>query len=185
MLQDILLAGWFLFPAALANAAPIAAARLPWLKKFNTPIDGNKTWRGRRILGAHKTWRGLFSGIVVATFVLWVQTLLYIYTDWGHAVAGHIDYATLPLLLLGPAFGLGALGGDAIKSFFKRQKGIPAGESWLPFDQLDYIIGSVLITLPFVVLTPLQYVLVFIIWFVLHLIASYFGYKLGLKERPI
>lgn len=185
MSQDILLATWFLLPAALANAAPIAAARLPLLKRFVAPIDGGKTWRGRRIFGTHKTWRGLLSGIVVATFVFWVQKLLAVHTEWGNAITAQIDYTTLPVLLIGPAFGIGALGGDAIKSFFKRQRGIPAGASWVPFDQLDYIIGSVLITLPFAVLTPLQYVWVFVIWFVLHLIASYIGFKIGLKERPI
>ena len=185
MLQDILLAIWFLLPAAAANAAPVFSAKIPGLKRMNAPMDGGKTWRGHRIFGPHKTWRGFISGIVVATFVLWVQQLLVAHTQWADVFVAQVDYATLPLFLLGPAFAIGALGGDAIESFFKRDRGIKSGKAWVPFDQIDYIIGSVLISLFFIILEPIQYVFMFIVWFVGHLIASYIGYKLGLKKDPI
>jgi len=185
MIQDILLAIWFLLPAAVSNAAPVFAAKIPALKKYNAPLDGGKTWRGHRIFGAHKTWRGIISGIIVATVILWIQQLLFIHTDWADFLSGGIDYAALPVLLLGPAFAIGALGGDAIESFFKRAKGIKSGGSWVPFDQIDYIIGSVLVSLFFVILTPAQYVWIFVVWFIVHLAASYIGYLLGLKKDPI
>ena len=185
MLQDILFAIWFLLPAAAANMIPIFAAAIPALKKYDAPIDGGKTWRGHQILGPHKTWRGIISGIIIATFVLWVQQLLAGHFAWTQFVADGIDYAALPVLILGPLFAIGALGGDAIESFFKRQRNIKSGGSWVPFDQLDYIIGSVLVSLFFVILTPAQYAWIFIIWFVMHLLASYIGYRLGLKKDPI
>jgi len=185
MIQDILLAIWFLLPAALSNAAPIFSAKIPFLKRFNAPMDGGRSWRGHRIFGAHKTWRGLISGIVVATVVLWIQQLLVANTGWASYIAGDIDYAALPLFLLGPAFAIGALGGDAIESFFKRDRGIKSGGAWVPFDQLDYIIGSVLISLFFVILSPVQYIWIFVVWFLMHIIASYIGYRLGLKKDPI
>lgn len=185
MLQDILLALWFLLPAAIANAAPVFSAKMPILKRFNYPLDGGKSWRGRRIFGSHKTWRGLLSGIVAATVVLWIQQLLFVHTGWADVFTAQIDYAALPVLLLGPAFAIGALGGDAIESFFKRYQGIKSGKAWFPFDQLDYIIGSVLISLFFVILTPLQYVFIFVLYFVLHIIAGYIGYRVGLKKEPI
>jgi len=183
--SDILLAIWFMIPAAVSNAAPVFSAKIPALKRFNAPIDGGRTWREHRIFGAHKTWRGIISGIVVATFLLWIQQLLYIHVGWTHVFSAQVDYSALPVLLLGPLFAIGALGGDAIESFFKRAKGIKSGGSWVPFDQLDYIIGSILISLFFVILTPVQYVWIIVIWFVMHLIASYVGYKLGLKKEPI
>jgi CDP-2,3-bis-(O-geranylgeranyl)-sn-glycerol synthase len=117
--------------------------------------------------------------------ILWVQQLLVVHTDWADYAAGGVDYAALPVLLFGPAFAIGALGGDAIESFFKRRIGITSGKAWVPFDQLDYIIGSVLISLFFVILTPLQYVFIFIIWFAMHFIASYIGYLWGLKKDPV
>lgn len=185
MLQDILLAIWFMLPAALANAAPVFAAVMPFLKKYDAPIDGGKTFQGRPLFGPHKTWRGLVSGIIVATLVLWIQQILVVNYEWARFISDGVDYSSLPLLIAGPLFGLGALGADAIKSFFKRRRGIKSGGSWIPFDQIDYIVGSVLVSLLFVTLSLTQYIWIFIIWFVMHIAVSFIGYKLGLKKSPI
>ena len=185
MIQDLLFAIWFLLPAALANAVPIFVAAIPALKRFDAPIDGGKLWRGHQLLGPHKTWRGIIAGIIVATLLLWLQVVLFEHFEWARYISANVNYSTLPILILGPLFAIGALGGDAIESFFKRQKNIKSGGSWVPFDQLDYIIGSVIISLFFVILSPLQYVYIFLIWFIMHLLASYIGYKLGLKKDPI
>lgn len=185
MIQDILFAIWFLLPAAVSNAAPVFAAAIPGLKKFNAPIDGGRKIGGHDILGPHKTWRGIIAGIIVSTVILWIQQLLTANFTWAEFAAGDVDYASLPVLILGPAFAIGALGGDAIESFFKRRIGIKSGKSWLPFDQLDYIIGSILVSLPFVTVSFVQYLWMVIIWFTVHLAASFIGYKLGLKKEPI
>lgn len=185
MTHDILLAIWFLLPAAFANAIPVIAAAVPGLKKLNAPIDGGKTFRGQPLLGSHKTWRGIIAGIIIATLTLWVQQLLVGQFAWAQFIAGEVNYAALPLFLLGPLFAIGALGGDAVESFFKRQLKIKSGGSWVPFDQLDYIVGSVLVSLPFIVLTVPQYIWIFVVWFALHLLASAGGYVIGLKKDPI
>jgi len=185
MLEILSLSLWFLLPAAIANATPIFAARIPFLSAWSTPIDGGRQWRGKRLLGDNKTWRGLISGMAVATLVLYLQQLAVANLSWAEAAAGPVDYANLPVLLLGPLFGLGALGGDAIESFFKRRLGIKPGRSWIPFDQIDYILGGIVVSLPFVVLPFEAYLAMLIVWFVAHLIASFTGWLLGLKERPI
>lgn len=185
MLHDIALAFWFLLPAAIANAAPVFGTVIPFVKHWNAPIDGGRSFRGERIFGAHKTWRGLISGIIAATLVLWLQQLLVEHTAWAQYLAGPVDYAALPILLLGPLFAIGALGGDAIESFFKRQRGIKSGGTWIPFDQIDYIIGAILVSLPFVILSIPQYIWMLIVWFVMHLLFSYTGWLMGLKKQPI
>ncbi|MGH7217898.1 MAG: CDP-archaeol synthase [Candidatus Microsaccharimonas sp.] len=185
MIQDILFAIWFLLPAAVANAAPIFAAAIPLFKKLDAPIDGGKTWRGHELLGPHKTWRGIIAGIIVSTIILWIQVALAGQFEWARYLSGDVDYSHLPILILGPLFAIGALGGDAIESFFKRQQNIKSGGAWVPFDQLDYIIGSIIVSLFFVILSPLQYLLIIVVWFLMHLLASYLGYKLGLKKDPI
>lgn len=181
MVNDAIFAVWFLLPVGAANLAPIFAAIIPGLKHLRHPIDGGRSWRGQPIFGPHKTWLGLGSGMVAATLMLGIQQWLY----RGGFMIGSFDYSAAPLLLLGPLFGLGALGGDAIESFFKRQRKIPSGQAWVPFDQLDYIIGGVIVSLPFVILSLRLYLLIFMIWFAAHIVASYIGYRLGLKERPI
>lgn len=184
-MQNILFALWFLLPAALANAAPVFAAAIPPLKKYDAPIDGGKKWQGRELLGPHKTWRGIGAGIIVSTAVLQLQVWLVEHAEWAQNIAGEVQYGSLPVLLLGPMFAIGALGGDAIESFFKRQLNIKSGRAWVPFDQLDYIAGSVIVSLFFVILSPIQYVWIFVVWFIAHIVASYTGYKLKLKKAPI
>lgn len=184
-MQDALFALWFLIPAGAANVAPILAAHLPLLSRFDAPIDGGILYHGRRLLGSHKTWRGIVSGVLLGTLALALQQAAYDAFGWARYVSGGIDYPMLPTLLLGPAFAVGALGGDALESFFKRRRGIRAGRPWYVFDQLDYVFGGILLSLPFVRAAPVQYLWMVVIWFLLHLLASYVGWMAKLKDAPI
>lgn len=185
MIDDILFLLWLALPAMFANTIPVPIAKTPWLKKFNAPLDFGRTYRGKRIFGANKTWRGLIAGILVATLVFWLQQLAVANYAWAADVGSQIDYASMPTLILGSLFAIGALGGDAIESFFKRQRGIPPGGGWFPWDQLDSVIGGAIAILPFIVLTPWQYVLMIALMPVLHLIFTHIGYWTGFKDHPI
>jgi CDP-2,3-bis-(O-geranylgeranyl)-sn-glycerol synthase len=185
MLSDIIIAFWFFIPAGLANVAPIFAAKVPWLSKFTAPIDGGRNFRGQRLFGANKTWRGLVAGIITATIAFWFQQLVVAHVSWLHTLMSHVDYAHLPTLILGPVFAVGALGGDMVESFFKRRLKIPSGHSWFPLDQVDYIIGGAIVVAPFVVLSIWQYIWLIVVWLIIHLISAYIGWLLGLKDRPI
>jgi CDP-2,3-bis-(O-geranylgeranyl)-sn-glycerol synthase len=185
VLKDVFFALWFFLPAAIANAAPVFAAALPALRRFDAPMDCGLSFRGKRVLGSHKTWRGLIAGIIAATFVLWLEQLAVGHNSWVRHTISQVNYTDLPTLILGPLFGIGALGGDALKSFFKRQRGVAPGHGWFPFDQIDYIIGGALISMPFVQLTLLQYGWLVVIWLIIHIASTYIGYLVGLRERPI
>ncbi|HSX29491.1 MAG TPA: CDP-archaeol synthase [Candidatus Saccharimonadales bacterium] len=185
MVHDILFGFWFFLPAALANMAPIFAAKMPWLKRYSAPMDFGRSFRGKRILGNHKTWRGLMSGIVVATIIFGAQKWAATHFGWAAWLTDQVDYSELSVLLMGLLFAIGALGGDAVKSFFKRQRGTPPGQKWFPWDQLDSIIGTAVVIAPFVSLSFWQYVLFVVLWFSLHLASTYSGWLLGLKDSPV
>ncbi len=183
-MNSIWVALWFFLPAGIANMTPIFLAKIPWLKKFDAPLDFNKTINGKPIFGRNKTWRGLIGGIVTATLTLWLQVAL----ASGHPDVAMLNseiYTDIPILIVGPLFAIGALGGDAIESFFKRRIGKKPGQSWFPFDQLDYVIGGAIATLPFVQLSWYQYLWVVAIWVLLHLLFSFIGFKMKLKDKPI
>jgi CDP-2,3-bis-(O-geranylgeranyl)-sn-glycerol synthase len=116
----------FLAPAYAANMAP---PFVRFWKGWNPPLH-------RRWLGAHKTVLGVAVGLAVALAVAWVQ--------WLCGAAGPLA-AARPWWLHGLLCGAGALGGDACKSFVKRRRGIPPGGRWIPFDQLDFQIGALLL----------------------------------------
>lgn len=176
-MSDIWFGLWFFLPAGIANVTPILVAKLPALREWNTPLDFGYKFRGKPILGPHKTIRGLVLGTFVGTVIFYDQTRA------GGAYGG-VDYNQLTIWL-GVLLSFGALFGDLVKSFFKRQLGVTSGRSWFPFDQLDYIAGGLLLSAMVVRLEFIQYVSIIIVWFLLHLISSYIGYLLKLKKDPI
>ena len=124
---------WFFVPAYLANMSPVLVRG--WFESVATPIDGGRTFRGKRILGDHKTWRGLLSALVVGTVVYELQRLANAAElGGGLALIDYCERAVVPGLLMGLGTGIG----DAVKSFFKRRVGIAPGATWPIFDQLDF-----------------------------------------------
>jgi len=179
----IFFAWWFFLPAGLANSTPVFAKKLPFLRFLNAPMDFGISIKGTRLFGPNKTWRGLISGICVGAL-----TSLALYSAFpsaldiiGVAPKEPIVFA----LVLGGLLGFGALLGDAIESFFKRRARVPAGDSWFPFDQLDYVIGGLLASSIVVQLEFSQYIVITIVWFCLHLISVYIGFLLGIRAKAI
>jgi CDP-2,3-bis-(O-geranylgeranyl)-sn-glycerol synthase len=185
MSHDILFSLWFFMPAGFANSTPIIAAHLPGLSNLNLPMDLGRTFRGKRIFGEHKTWRGLLIGLLVGVLIVWLQALAYRHYGWAQSIASPLDYGTISFMALGTALGVGALMGDAIESFLKRQFNIASGHTWFPFDQLDFVIGGTLLSAVYVRLPAKDYVFILFIWFGMHLLFSYIGFLLKLKERPL
>lgn len=151
---------WLFLPAIAANMVPVLAVRYRWLPRLAVPLDGGRAFRGRRLLGGHKTMRGLVVGVAAGTVVGALQ---------GTPLAG-------------AALSLGALLGDAVKSALKRQLGIPPGHPWPPFDQVDFALGALLVGGWFIPLTPLHVVLApVVLGFGSHLV-SRLGVKLRIKK---
>jgi CDP-2,3-bis-(O-geranylgeranyl)-sn-glycerol synthase len=174
-----IVAFWFFLPAGLANMAPVLANKIPGWNRWKTPLDLGGTFRGGRILGDNKSMRGVVSGVILATIIATIENL---------TVHSHLLPTTLWWPILGGLMGIGALLGDAGESFFKRRISRKPGQSWFPFDQTDYIVGGLLVGLPFLSdyhhLTALI-IRVFILYFGLHLSSVYIGFKLKLKDAPI
>lgn len=105
-----------------AFALLFAANAIPWImgqllgQRWSAPVDGGlRAWDGERLLGAHKTWRGLVSGTVMT----------------GLAAQGFgLSFS------LGAAFGAFSLLGDLISSFIKRRLRLAPGAELLGVDQL-------------------------------------------------
>lgn len=171
---------YFFMPAYLANMSPVLVKRR--FSALAVPIDGRRTLGGKRILGDHKTWRGLLAGIITGTVVYEFQRLTYevgLVRDLAL-----IDYSTSPLLP-GLLLGLGTGVGDAVKSFFKRRLDIAPGKSWFIFDQLDFVVGAY-VFVSVVSVPPLLPTLASLPLILLGNVAiTALGYWLGLKQTWI
>ena len=161
-----------LLPAHLANGAPVLFTHLPVLNFLRQPIDQKKTFRGKRILGDHKTWLGLVAGGVAGLFGGAVL-----------AITSYLPFNSFSIMGYGFVCGVLAIVGDSFKSLIKRQLNIGEGQPWIPYDQIDYL----LFVLPFVSfwlnLSLTSFLLIIAQSFGLSIIVSSIGYKIGIKDR--
>jgi CDP-2,3-bis-(O-geranylgeranyl)-sn-glycerol synthase len=169
---------WFFLPAGIANVAPVFANKIPLLNRWQTPLDLGKSYKGQRILGNNKTWRGLIFGTLMAgiTYPI-VSTSVYGVSAEPDVMIGGV--------LTGGLMGFGALVGDSVESFFKRKHGIKPGNAWFPFDQTDYIIGGLVAIYPLKELQLYFMATILVLYFGLHILGSYVGFLVGLKDKPI
>jgi CDP-2,3-bis-(O-geranylgeranyl)-sn-glycerol synthase len=175
---------WFISPAMVSNMMPVWAKQVRFLDIFDIPIDGGRTLFGKPIFGRNKTVRGFIAGVSTAILV---GVLQYILSE-NFAFINNWEMTPLELndyLLLSALTGFGALLGDAMESLLKRQIGIAPGNAWFPFDQLDYLFGALLLSTPVIMLNFSEYLAVLAVGFALHPTATFIGYKLGLKDKPI
>lgn len=184
MFTSLLSAFWFFAPAGLANVMAFFSGKIPALKKLSYPVDCHIRFRGKRLLGSHKTIRGFVAGILAGIIGVWVQIYLFNNVSFFQNIS-FIDYSEINPIILGTLLGGGALLGDAIKSFFKRQAGIQPGRSWFPFDQSDYILGGIILSWFYIKLDLWQYLLIFVLWFLIHPLSTFIGYLLKLKRKPL
>jgi CDP-2,3-bis-(O-geranylgeranyl)-sn-glycerol synthase len=176
-ISEIFLLFFLAIPAFGANMIPVVAARWNFLPFLDMPIDGKKTFRGQRIFGAHKTWRGLVIGSIFGGFLGFLQMLA---ENFSLILFDQLE--GFEWIMFGFLAGFGALVGDAVKSFFKRQVGIGSGRPFLPFDQIDYILGFLLFTLPLISWSLPQAGVLLLFALVLNPLINFLGYVMGIKK---
>lgn len=179
MLNFILKCLWFMAPAGLAN---MFAFLSKYIRILKVPIDLGKSFRGKRILGDNKTWRGAFFGILVGFLVFLLQKYLYQF-NFFHDLS-LFDYPKMSWLF-GLLLSSGAILGDLIKSFFKRRVNIAPGQSWMPFDQIDYTICAIVLG-SFIFFPGWSIAAgVVAIGFLLHILLNLIGYLLKMKRSKL
>jgi CDP-2,3-bis-(O-geranylgeranyl)-sn-glycerol synthase len=155
----------FIFPAYCANAAPVIAGG-------GQPMDfGKNFFDGKPFFGKNKTFRGFFFGLTIGIFVGVLESLVFSYP--------------FPLSVLFSVLSpLGALCGDLAGAFLKRRLGIAPGDLLPIIDQIDFVIGALLFSLPLAILYWELAVAVIIITPPIHLLTNFLAYKLKFKKNP-
>jgi len=178
-MQLLLQVIWFLVPAGVANLVPPIAAKL--FPRWNRPLDFGIHWRGQQLLGSHKTVRGLVTGILMASVAHQLQVLLALGSPRLTELA--LSPAYYQTWWLGAWLGCSALLGDACKSLVKRRLQVAPGRPWLPWDKIDWILGS-LAGCWFLLPLSLGFVLTAIaVGTVLSTIGRLLGYWLHINEQ--
>jgi len=170
----VLRAVWAMLPAYLPNSVAVVVGGGP-------PIDGGRCFRGERLLGDGKTWRGAVGGALA-----------------GSLLAALLDRVGSRLPVAVPRFGVrpalalpaGAMVGDAAGSFLKRRLGRRRGAPAPVLDQLGFVVGALGVARLLapdwvrVTFTPAVTVAALVVTPALHLGTNALAYLLGLKDVP-
>jgi CDP-2,3-bis-(O-geranylgeranyl)-sn-glycerol synthase len=152
-------AALFIGPAYVANAAPL-------LFGGGRTLDGGRLLSdGQPIFGAHKTVRGVIAGIVA-----------------GSAIGAAESVVDSRLLVGGFLIALGAVLGDLLGAFIKRRLKVDPGKPFPILDQLDFVLGSLVLGYSYFQIGVLSAILVVVVTLPIHLATNYGAYLLGIKK---
>ena len=159
-----------MLPAYFGNMAPVIFKNLNFIK---TPVDfGANFLDGKPIFGKNKTIQGIIFATVFGIIVAYVQYTLY----QNNLFKGLslIDYSNW--MQIGFLFGFGAIFGDLVKSFFKRRVNIKPGQPFIPFDQIDFVIGALFFVYFTGILTWQIVITLLIVSPILHITVNHIAY---------
>lgn len=151
-----------LFLIVIANAAPVLA-RLVFSHHGALAIDFGKQLNNQQsIFGATKTWRGLFSSIVITSLAA---------TAMNYTFITGIIIASLAML------------GDLLSSFIKRRLNKPSSTGVILLDQLPECLFPALFMLLTTNLTLNQLIAIIISFIIIELILSALLLRLTTREN--
>ena len=180
-LQFILSCLYFFLPAYFTNMVPPLVRRANLFNFLDKPVDFDKNFLGKPLLGTHKTWRGVVCGIILGMIVVWIQVWLYQFPSIKNISL--IDYHRPDIWLFSFLISSGAAFGDLLFAFIKRRINIAPGGMFMPFDQTNYVVGAALFLTPLLGFNIMVWITLFIATFLLHLVFNRIGYLLGLHKN--
>jgi CDP-2,3-bis-(O-geranylgeranyl)-sn-glycerol synthase len=178
----VVTAFWAMLPAYIPNNAAVLAGG-------GRPIDGGRTMGGSRLLGDGKTWRGTLVGWFAGALVALALNALQ--SEVSNLLG--IDLPTFPVAIV-LALPLGAMLGDIGASFVKRRSGRERGAPFPGVDQLDFVVGALLLAFVADLVASLSWfaetftlpvlAAVLVLTPILHVTTNALAYQLGLKDEP-
>ena len=75
--------------------------------------------------------------------------------------------------------------GDTLESFFKRRIGRDPGKAWIPWDQVDFMLGAMIVTVPYWFSSWLEMIMTLVLIFILTVVIQRLGFWLKLKKDPL
>lgn len=179
-------AAYLFAPLLVATAVSAVVLRFDRWKRLRRPIDAGRTWRGVRLFGDNKTWRGVVVAIAGCFLGIAVQVAI---GDRAGRIA-LVDYRLPSTLLLGIAMGLGSSLGELPNSFTKRRLGIAPGASasggsravFYIWDQIDLLIGAWPLVAIWVEPSPCLVGASMVLVLVIHPVISLVGYLIGARR---
>jgi len=180
---------WLAMPLVLSGLVHLLVMRHDWLPALRrAPLDFGATWRGRRLFGANKTWRG--AVITIGSTSVFAGTLAWINAH-GLNLPSPVPYADAHPFAWGALLGCGYILGELPNSFVKRQLNIAPGalgsgalgRTFWVVDQVDSLAGMLLCIWPVWQPAPAAIAILVVVMLVAHPISAWIMVLVGLKTH--
>lgn len=178
----------FAIPVTFAAILHMVAVRFNLFSSLKIPLDFGKSYKGRRIFGDSKTYRGVVLMMLLSILgVYFLKLLCYLFPEVD--ALNIMRFHQFPGFFYGTLFGLGYTLAELPNSFLKRQKGIPEGKPGnilnILLDQLDSVAGCLLLLFPFCDMTWSFVGYGFLVFLGLHLFFNFLLYLVGVRKNPM
>ncbi|MBD0372473.1 MAG: CDP-archaeol synthase [Pyrinomonadaceae bacterium] len=190
-MKELLSISYLFSPLLLGLTAHGLCIKFNWLSFLCSPVDRRRTFRGKRIFGPNKTYRGIVAVGLGAAIGFGLQAIFF--HRFAQIRSIELLHYTLPeATLLGFVFGAAAMLSELPNSFIKRQLDIAPGNMasgttaliFYAFDQIDFLVGAWLVLALFISVTFGRVLWSLVFLFISHQIITTVGYSLGMRSTP-
>lgn len=179
---------YLLLPLAVGGLVHGLTMKYGLVPFLAVPIDGGRHYRGKRIFGDNKTYRGVVVMAAGTALGYAIQAALHAFE--GVRPYEVLDYTTPATWLVGAAVGGACMLAELPNSFLKRRLGIASGEAasglWAAIfytvDQIDLVAGFWLVLLWVLPFEPRLFWATVGVVFVGHQLITVVGYALGMRK---
>jgi CDP-diglyceride synthetase len=188
-MREIYVIAYLFLPLLVGLALHGFCIKYDVLTFFCHPIDRGRSFRGKRIFGDNKTYRGVVAVSLGTAIGFGLQSLLL------HRITSIrgielFDYEFFKSLALGLAVGVAAMLSELPNSFIKRRFEIAPGsvaKGWkraifYVYDQIDFLLGAWLVLAVVVTVTVGRVLFSAVLLLVAHQLMSSVGHALGMRK---
>jgi CDP-diglyceride synthetase len=179
---------WVFVPVLGAAVLHAPVLTFDLFQSLKRPLDLGAKFRGRRLFGDNKTWRG---ALFMTAGVVFAVALLSLWPWYWHKLPDGIQDAGP--WVYGLLLGVSVVVGELPNSFLKRRLGIAPGAQRRTitgvlltlYDQGDFVLVVWVVLLPIWVMSPVQALVVFLVVSALHLAINVVAYAIGARDTPL
>ncbi len=188
-MREFLAVSYLFSPLLIGLTTHGFAIKFGWLSFLVKPIDNGKTFRGQRLFGENKTYRGVAAMALGTALGFAIQVALHRFEVFQQIEL--IDYSLLRIFFPGLLIGAAAMLSELPNSFIKRQIGIAPGATtpggilslfFYILDQIDYLIGVWIVLAFYVEISFERIIFSAVFLFFSHQIFSALGYLFGMRK---
>jgi CDP-archaeol synthase len=189
VIKEFLILAYLFFPLLVGLALHGLCIKYNVFPFLRRPIDRGRSFRGKRVFGDNKTYRGVVV-VSLGTAVGFGLQSLILHRFASIRSIELFDYAFFKSVALGAAVGLAAMLSELPNSFIKRRFEIAPGSAakgwkgivFYVYDQIDFLLGSWLVLAVVVPVTVERVLFSAGLLLVAHQLMSSVGHALGMRK---